>query len=554
TSVTKPSGTTGFYIEPPGANGGAGGYPPPGALMWENYRITVTDPLGFKEEYYYNGDSRYGWYRDKNQYLQGGSTLVALNGPKTRYDYSLVSGQGVVWKVVYADGKAVTYSNFNAVRQPQTVTDENGHATKLTYNSMGRVLTRADARNAPPANQYMTTYTYAPNNIDLVNVTDFFHDAAHPALQIGYDANRNVTSITDGLGRSTGITRNQFGQTSTVTDATNQTRTNNYNALHRLTSVTQNGNTLVSIAPDAKGRPGSVTNANGDAVAYTYDDLNRVLRVTYPDQTYSENQWGCCHLDTQRDRAGNFTSFIYNEVNRLILAFDAKNRVTEYSYDPAGNPTKLVDGNHNATQWQYDNRNRAAKKVYVGGSFYLYDYDGVGNVLHQTDAKGVLTTYIYDVVNNLTQILRLGTIWPVGSPPLMGRGRVTQLRYRTMRLVELRGTRSTTQEPARSSMTSTGDRRRLQIRWERSPTIIQARYRHFWRRSRQPAGLTPVSHTRTWLTTSGSPRSGTRIPETRQSQSSITNTTCSARSPNGRSKPVRPRRRRITLTTIPSAS
>src|SRR5436190_2288365 len=54
TSVTKPSGTTGFYIEPPGANGGAGGYPPPGALMWENYRITVTDPLGFKEEYYYN--------------------------------------------------------------------------------------------------------------------------------------------------------------------------------------------------------------------------------------------------------------------------------------------------------------------------------------------------------------------------------------------------------------------------------------------------------------------------------------------------------------------
>src|SRR6266487_3410875 len=147
TSVTKPSGTTGFYIEPSGANGGAGGYPPPGALMWENYRITVTDPLGFKEEYYYNGDSRYGWYRDKNQYLQGGSTPVALNGPKTRYDYSLVSGQGVVWKVVYADGKAVTYSSFNAVRQPQTVTDENGHATKLTYNSMGRVLTRADARN-----------------------------------------------------------------------------------------------------------------------------------------------------------------------------------------------------------------------------------------------------------------------------------------------------------------------------------------------------------------------------------------------------------------------
>ena len=403
TSVSKPSGTTGFYVEP--ADGlGAGAYPAPGGAMYQNYRITVTDHLGFKEEYYYNGYSSYGWYRDKNQYLQGGSTYAALTGPKTRYNYTLLSGKGVVSQIVYADGKTVTYSNFNAARQPQTVTDGNGNATQLTYNSMGRVLTRADARNVTPANQYVTSYTYAPNNIDLVKVTDFFHDSAHPALQIGYDANRNVTSSTDGLGRSTVITRNQFGQPSAVTDAASQTRTNNYNALHQLTSVTQNGNTLVSIVPDGKGHPGTVTNANGYTLAYTYDDLNRLLRVIYPDQTYTENQWGCCHLDAQRDREGDVTSFIYNEVNRLVLAFDAKNRITEYMYDARGNLTKLVDGSHNATRWQYDSRNRVAKKIYADGSSYLYDYDGVGKLWHQTDANGVVTTYGYDVVNNLTQI------------------------------------------------------------------------------------------------------------------------------------------------------
>lgn len=402
TSVSKPTGTTGFYIEP--ADGiSAPAYPPPGAAMWQNYRITVTDPLGFKEEYYYDGYSSYGWYRDRNQYLSPLSPLDS-SAPKTRYNYTLLSGQGVVSQIVYADGKTITYSNFNAARQPQTVTDGNGNATQLTYNSMGHILTRADARNVAPANQYVTTYRYAPNNIDLVKVTDFFHDNAHPALRIGYDANRNVTSTTDGLGRSTVITRNQFGQPSTVTDATNQTRTNNYNALHQLTSVTQNGNTLASIVPDGKGRPGTVTNANSYALAYTYDDLNRLLRVIYPDQTYTENQWGCCHLDAQRDRAGNVTSFIYNEVNRLMLAFDAKNRITEYMYDARGNRTKLVDGSHNATQWQYDSRNRVAKKIYADGSSYLYDYDGVGNLWHQTDAKQVQTTYTYDVVNNLTGI------------------------------------------------------------------------------------------------------------------------------------------------------
>jgi len=376
--------------------------------MWQDYRITVTDPLGFAEEYYYDGYYRYGWYRDKNQYHPGQSTAVALASSKTRYDYTLVSNQGVVSKITYADGKTIVYSNFNTARQPQTITDENGHATTVTYNSMGQVLTRADARNVAPANQYMTTYTYAANNIDLIKVTDFFHDSNHPALQIGYDGNRNITSIADGLGWSTVITRNQFAQPSTVTDATAQVRTYNYDTSHRLASVTQNGNTLLSIAPDAVGRPGSITNSNGYTLSYTYDGLNRLVRVTYPDGSYTENDWECCHLSAQRNRAGYFTRFTHDPVNRLVLSIDAQNRITEYLYDPAGNLTTLVDPNRNATQWRYNNRNRVAKEIYADGSSYLYDYDGVGNLMHQTDAKGVVTTYGYDAVNNLTSVAATG--------------------------------------------------------------------------------------------------------------------------------------------------
>jgi RHS repeat-associated protein len=406
TSVTKPSGTTGFYIEPSDNTGGYNGYPPPGAPMGLMYRITITDPLGYKEEYFYNGVGR-GWYRDKNQYLQAGSPPTG-NGPYTRYYYGTVSGQGVIYSITYADGQIFSYSDFNAARQPQTITDENGHVTKLTYNSMGRVLTRADARNVVPANQYMTTYTYAPNNINLVKVTDYFHDDAHPALQIGYDGNRNVTSKTDGLGRITSISYNQFGQRATVTDANNQVSTFNYGDAHRLTSITQNGNTLLSIVPDAVGRIGSATNANGYTLVSTYDGLNRPLRVTYPDGSYTENQWGCCHLDAQRDRAGSVTTFTYDQVNRLIMTVDPETRLTQYGYDPAGNLTQLIDQNGNNTWWLYDGRNRVAKKIYADGSTYLYDYDGVGNLLHQTDARGVVTTYGYDVVNNLTSIAAPG--------------------------------------------------------------------------------------------------------------------------------------------------
>ena len=385
TSVSKPSGTTSFHIEP-----NLGGYA---------YRITVTDPLGFSEEYYY--DAYVGSYRDKNQYLQG-------NGPKTVYNYTIVGGEGVISKITYADGKTFSYSDFYAPRQPQTITDENGHVTKLTYNSKGRVLTRADARNVPPANQYMTTYTYAANNIDLVKVTDYFHDNAHPAFQIGYDGNRNITSVVDGLGRSTAISYAGLGQPETVTDANTQVRTFNYGASHRLTSVTQNGNTLLTITPDTVGRIGNATNVNGYTLSCTYDGLNRPVRVIYPDGSYTEKQWGCCHLDSQRDRAGNLTTFTYDRVNRLTQTRDAENRLMQYVYDPAGNLTQLIDPNWNYTQWQYDNRNRVSKKIYTDGSQYLYDYDGVGNLLHQTDAKGLVTTYGYDVVNNLTTIAATG--------------------------------------------------------------------------------------------------------------------------------------------------
>lgn len=420
TSITKPTGTTLFYVEPAdGTSNNSNPYPPSGGIMWENYRITVTDPIGYKEEYYYNGYSLYGWYRDRNQYLSPLSPLDA-SAPKTRYDYTLLgpsgSTEGVVSKITYADTKYVsfTYPLGSQPNLPTAITDENGYTTQFTYNSMGKVLTRTDPRNVTPANQYVTTYTYAPNNLDLTTITDFYHDTSHPALQIGYDTRRNVSSVADGLNRSTTIFYNSFGQPQTITDATGQVRTPNYNSLHQLTSVTQNGNTLFSIVPDAVGRPATVTNSDGYPLIYTYDNSNRLLRTTYPDSTYQENHWACCHLEGQRDRAGYLTQYVYDENNRLTAVLDASDRAIVYGHDPAGNLTQLFDGNENPTLWNYDNRNRVSKKIYADGSYYLYVYDGVGNLIYQTDAKQVQTTFTYDEVNNLTQISAPGLTTPIG--------------------------------------------------------------------------------------------------------------------------------------------
>ena len=85
----KPEGTTTFRIEPSdGVDNMALGYPqydypPPGGVMWQNYRLTVTDLLNYSEEFYYDGRTSIGWHRDKLQYLEGGPTANLDTCPKT---------------------------------------------------------------------------------------------------------------------------------------------------------------------------------------------------------------------------------------------------------------------------------------------------------------------------------------------------------------------------------------------------------------------------------------------------------------------------------------
>jgi RHS repeat-associated protein len=419
TSITKPSGTTLFYIEP--ANdavpNGEVEYPAPGAPMWSNYRITITDPLGYKEEYYYDGYAQIGWYRDKKQYLSP-YPPQSYEAPKTTYYFDLLgtppNSRGVIFGIERADHATMWFEDFTAdTRQPQTVTDGNWNVTRFTYNPQGKTLTRTDSRNVAPANEYVTTYTYAANGFDLLKVTDFFHDDDHPALAIEYDERRNVKAMRDGLGRGSITIYNQFGQPDTITDASGQTRTYHYNARHELTSITQNGNVLSSISPDGLGRPETITDQNGYSLHFTYDDLNRNVRVTYPDGTHTENIWSCCALEAKRDRAGNLTTFGYDPANRLAYTVDPAHRLTQYFRDPVGNLTTLLDANGNRSRWEYDATNRVARKIYADNSSYTYEYDGVGNLKYRTDAKQVRTTYDYDGANNMIGISAPG-LFPIG--------------------------------------------------------------------------------------------------------------------------------------------
>lgn len=106
TRIVNEKGQWDFYIEPSdNVQAYANDYPPPGANMWESYRITITNPLGENEEYFYHGgcgsaigisSCGYSWYVSPKHYVYpnlSGSVNNFKSAPKTVYDlYKKSSG------------------------------------------------------------------------------------------------------------------------------------------------------------------------------------------------------------------------------------------------------------------------------------------------------------------------------------------------------------------------------------------------------------------------------------------------------------------------------
>uniref|UniRef100_UPI0025E7C25E cysteine peptidase family C39 domain-containing protein n=1 Tax=uncultured Thiodictyon sp. TaxID=1846217 RepID=UPI0025E7C25E len=106
TSIEKADGTWRFLIEPSTvASNGSNPYPAPGAVMWANYRVTITDPAGARSEWYYNGYSGYSWYVSPRHYIPWQSDTVnnfRSGVPQTRFNLDRYSSsKGQVTSVVY---------------------------------------------------------------------------------------------------------------------------------------------------------------------------------------------------------------------------------------------------------------------------------------------------------------------------------------------------------------------------------------------------------------------------------------------------------------------
>jgi YD repeat-containing protein len=389
-------GATSFKFEKADNNTNAAVYPAPDASMGFANRITVTDALNQKSEYFY-GLYGYGWYvapRDYVEYVDQNNNNYANNVPRTTYYYAnTVKGQREEIKdIIKPEGDKILQTVDNATGLVLTSSDSYGNTTSYQYNAMGRVTYQKDP------NGLETFYTYDPvNNTDLLTIQNSLG-----TITMTYDSHHRVTSITDIMGRYTGpIVYNSYGQVVSLTQAVqgqpNIVTQNIYDpGNHRLTRTEVNGKIVTEYTYDPIGRVQTSKNATGLVMTYEYNNLDQVTKVIYPDTKFTLNNYStCCPrlLDSTIDRAGRMTRYYYDVLKRMIETINPEGGRQQYEYDSNGNLSKFIDPNGNATQYAYDLQNRLIKKTYADGKYYSYGYDKNGQLAWRRDSRGIRTDY-----------------------------------------------------------------------------------------------------------------------------------------------------------------
>ncbi len=361
-----------------------------------NNETRVTDPQGGVKLYGmylqiggdYSGTARFAYY-DAN-----GRQHLSDYGARVDGQLHLISRE-----TAGLPGRTdLTYDP--ATNQPNSVTDENGNTSRVTYNWQG-----LPTSTTAPSGQ-TTRLFYDASGLDVTQVKNH---RGNTLMVASYTANHQPSSVTTYPTASatpaytTSFTYTAWGAPLTVTNPSNETTTYNYDATtKRLTGVAVSSSTLASttvanFSYDAIGRVQTATDAYGLSRRFDYNDLDKPIKVTYPDGSTEITDYVCCAIPgVTIDRSGRKTYRDYDELNRLRRVQDADGNTLQMDYDKVGNLIRLLDGRGSVTRWDYDAKDRLIRKIYADGSREGFRYDPASQLIRSYDARGQVTKQVYN--------------------------------------------------------------------------------------------------------------------------------------------------------------
>jgi YD repeat-containing protein len=341
--------------------------------------------------------------------------VLTVDGARTDVSdittYSYDPANGNLLTVSNALTQITTLGNYDANGRVGSLTDPNGLITNLTYDARGGLTSRS-------AGGETTYYTYdgvgqlktvtAPSGA----VYSYTYDAAHRLTDIA-DNNNRIHYTLDAMGNRT--KEETFDSANTLIrthsrsfdalnrlyqdiGAINQTTTYAYDANGNLTGITDPLNRQSTNSYDALNRLISSTDATSGITRYGYDGQDQLVSVTDPKNLVTQYQRdGLGNLNQQTSPDTGITGHTYDAAGNVLTRTDAKGQVATYSYDALNRLTGIAYSSGLALQTVA----------------YVYDQglNGIGHLSQIVDSTGT-TSYAYDQHGRLTTETRQTSATP----------------------------------------------------------------------------------------------------------------------------------------------
>lgn len=277
-------------------------------------------------------------------------------------------GRNYLVSASFADGSSHHYTIAQSGRVT-TATDVAGLAASKTFTNASTLVDSkyryAASVSGPAVTSSISGIVSTTHQLDSLGRERGALGNNGQHFTYGYDADNNLTTISDGL----------------------HTISNSYDSLNRLSVTTLPDTSTITYGYAPNGTLSSVSTSRGATTTYTTNGFGFVTQRSSPDTgltTYTVDAFGRV---TQEARAnGTTVSYGYDGLDRLTSR--TSNGNTEvYSYASSGANARRLTGISNPT------------------SSSTYAYDGYGNVASQTDVvfgTTFNTSYAYNAAGQLT--------------------------------------------------------------------------------------------------------------------------------------------------------
>ena len=322
--------------------------------------------------------------------------------------------RGDLWKVTNALGQVTEITAYNAHGQPTQIIDPNGLTTTLSYDARRRLTSRSIGGETTTYT-YDDAGQLARITFPDAAYLDYDYDAAHRLTRVT-DAQGNAIAYTlDAMGNRT-AERVYGAGASLVQQLTREY--SSVNRLTKLIGGTNPAAQVTQYAYDANGNVTGITDALNRVTTHAYDALNRLVSVTDPANGVTAFGYTPLdQLASVTDPRNLVTSYARNTLDELTSQLSPDTGTTSNTFDAAGNVLTSTDARGVVTTATYDALNRVTAQTFTppGGSGIApvaigYGYDGgatgKGRLTSLADPSGS-TTFTYDQHGRLTQDARV---------------------------------------------------------------------------------------------------------------------------------------------------